>query len=128
MAMFGGRGGKGGKFSVEDLYGINKKPKPSSGAGGMAGSRGLAQGRGKGQKGETDALASQILEAAHRLVERRRLELYLRECCLSINDCQSERHAMLYRKAALSLAASSALPRSDWPAVVSVHPNALSTA
>lgn len=97
MAMFGGRGGKGGKFSVEDLYGINKKPKPSSGAGGMAGSRGLAQGRGKGQKGETDALASQILEAAHRLVERRRLELYLRECGLSINDCQSERQAMLYR-------------------------------
>ncbi|RXN15910.1 voltage-gated potassium channel subunit beta-2-like isoform X2 [Labeo rohita] len=97
MAMFGSRGAKGGKFSVEDLYGISKKPKASSGPASSAGAKGAAQGRGKGQKGETDALASQILEAAHRLVERRRLELYLRECGLSINDCQSERQAMLYR-------------------------------
>ncbi|KAI7812394.1 putative voltage-gated potassium channel subunit beta-2-like [Triplophysa rosa] len=112
--MFGGRGGKGGKFLVEDLYGINKKPKPSSGAGGMAGSRGLAQGRGKGQKGETDALASQILEAAHRLVERRRLERYLRECGLSINDCQSERQAMLYRNLGKSGLRVSCLGLGTW--------------
>ncbi|KAK9974013.1 hypothetical protein ABG768_022124 [Culter alburnus] len=97
MAMFGGRGAKGGKFSVEDLYGISKKPKASSGAASSTGTKASVQARGKGQKGETDALASQILEAAHRLVERRRLELYLRECGLSINDCQSERQAMLYR-------------------------------
>ncbi|KAK2911348.1 hypothetical protein Q8A67_003481 [Cirrhinus molitorella] len=95
--MFGSRAAKGGKFSVEDLYGISKKPKASSGPASSAGTKGAVQGRGKGQKGETDALASQILEAAQRLVERRRLELYLRECGLSINDCQSERQAMLYR-------------------------------
>lgn len=95
--MFGSRGAKGGKFSVEDLYGISKKPKASLGPASSAGAKGAVQGRGKGQKRETDALASQILEAAHRLVERRRLELYLRECGLSINDCQSERQAMLYR-------------------------------
>uniref|UniRef100_A0A8C1LGP8 Potassium voltage-gated channel subfamily A regulatory beta subunit 3 n=1 Tax=Cyprinus carpio TaxID=7962 RepID=A0A8C1LGP8_CYPCA len=87
--MFGSRGAKGGKFSVEDLYGISKKPKAPSGPSSSAGAKGPVQGRGKGQKGETDALASQILEAAHRLVERRRLELYLRECGLSINDLRS---------------------------------------
>uniref|UniRef100_A0A9R1SPY2 NADP-dependent oxidoreductase domain-containing protein n=2 Tax=Cyprinus carpio TaxID=7962 RepID=A0A9R1SPY2_CYPCA len=80
--MFGSRGAKGGKFSVEDLYGISKKPKASLGPASSAGAKGAVQGRGKGQKRETDALASQILEAAHRLVERRRLELYLRECGL----------------------------------------------
>ncbi|XP_050966268.1 voltage-gated potassium channel subunit beta-2 isoform X1 [Labeo rohita] len=114
MAMFGSRGAKGGKFSVEDLYGISKKPKASSGPASSAGAKGAAQGRGKGQKGETDALASQILEAAHRLVERRRLELYLRECGLSINDCQSERQAMLYRNLGKSGLRVSCLGLGTW--------------
>ncbi|XP_016099975.1 voltage-gated potassium channel subunit beta-2 isoform X1 [Sinocyclocheilus grahami] len=114
MAMFGSRGAKGGKFSVEDLYGISKKPKASSGPSSSAGAKGPVQGRGKGQKGETDALASQILEAAHRLVERRRLELYLRECGLSINDCQSERQAMLYRNLGKSGLRVSCLGLGTW--------------
>ncbi|TRY60425.1 hypothetical protein DNTS_007182 [Danionella cerebrum] len=97
MAMFGGRGGKGGKFSVEDLYGISKKPKASSGTASSGAGAKQPLHKGKGPKGETDALASQILEAAQRLVERRRLELYLREFGISINECQSERHPMLYR-------------------------------
>lgn len=103
--MFARRGassrGKGGKFSVEDLYGFSKKPKASSGPGGSVcgGLTGKAAPRGhsQGQKKESEALASRILEAAQRLVARRRLDLYLRECGLSIQDCQSERQAMLYR-------------------------------
>ncbi|XP_016096765.1 voltage-gated potassium channel subunit beta-2-like [Sinocyclocheilus grahami] len=114
MAMFGSRGVKGGKFSVEDLYRISKKPKASSGPASSAGAKGAVRGRGKGQKGETDALASQILEAAHRLVERRRLELYLRECGLSINDCQSERQAMLYRNLGKSGLRVSCLGLGTW--------------
>ncbi|XP_056103376.1 voltage-gated potassium channel subunit beta-2 isoform X1 [Rhinichthys klamathensis goyatoka] len=114
MAMFGGRGAKGGKFSVEDLYGISKKPKASSGAASSTGAKVNVQSRGKGQKGETNALASQILEAAHRLVERRRLELYLRECGLSINDCQSERQAMLYRNLGKSGLRVSCLGLGTW--------------
>ncbi|XP_026115718.1 voltage-gated potassium channel subunit beta-2 isoform X1 [Carassius auratus] len=114
MAMFGSRGAKGGKFSVEDLYGISKKPKASSVPSSSAGAKGPVQGRGKGQKGEKDALASQILEAAHRLVERRRLELYLRECGLSINDCQSERQAMLYRNLGKSGLRVSCLGLGTW--------------
>ncbi|XP_073695721.1 voltage-gated potassium channel subunit beta-2 isoform X1 [Garra rufa] len=112
--MFGSRGAKGGKFSVEDLYGISKKPKASSGPASSVGTKGAVQGRGKGQKGETDALASQILEAAHRLVERRRLELYLRECGLSINDCQSERQAMRYRNLGKSGLRVSCLGLGTW--------------
>ncbi|XP_059400530.1 voltage-gated potassium channel subunit beta-2-like isoform X2 [Carassius carassius] len=114
MAMFGSRGAKGGKFSVEDLYGITKKPKTSSGPACSTGAKRVVQGRGKGQKGETDALASQILEAAHRLVEQRRLELYLRECSLSINDCQSERQAMLYRNLGKSGLRVSCLGLGTW--------------
>ncbi|XP_067293770.1 voltage-gated potassium channel subunit beta-2 isoform X3 [Pseudorasbora parva] len=114
MAMFGGRGAKGGKFSVEDLYGISKKPKASSGAASSTGAKVNVQSRGKGQKGETNALASQILEAAHRLVERRRLELYLRECGLSINDCQSESQAMLYRNLGKSGLRVSCLGLGTW--------------
>ncbi|XP_077062833.1 voltage-gated potassium channel subunit beta-2 isoform X3 [Siphateles boraxobius] len=114
MAMFGGRGAKGGKFSVEDLYGISKKPKASSGAASSTGAKVNVQSRGKGQKGETDALASQILEAAQRLIERRRLELYLRECGLSINDCQSERQAMLYRNLGKSGLRVSCLGLGTW--------------
>ncbi|KAK3526971.1 hypothetical protein QTP86_006111 [Hemibagrus guttatus] len=97
--MFASRGasGKGGKFSVEDLYGFSKKPKASSGTGGSVCCKVAPRGRSLEKKNECEALASQILEAAQRLVERRRLELYLRESGLSIQDCQSERQVMLYR-------------------------------
>jgi len=93
-AMFGSRGGggKGGKFSVDDFYGITKKPKAASSASGAK-----AVARSQGPRSEPEALASQILEAAHKFVERRRLELYLRECCLSLADCEAERTAMTYR-------------------------------
>ncbi|XP_078137897.1 voltage-gated potassium channel subunit beta-3-like [Centroberyx gerrardi] len=74
-------GGKGGKFSVEELYGFNKKPKVNRGNAGKS-------ERGDGKKGtkekEESLLASQILEAARRLMERRRLELYLKECDVTV--------------------------------------------
>ncbi|KAK6316818.1 hypothetical protein J4Q44_G00122180 [Coregonus suidteri] len=88
-----GGGGKGGKFSVEDLYGISKKPKSSSSAGGTTAKRGSRRAQ---QRSESE-LATQILEAANRLVEKRRLELYLRECAISLTDCEAERTAMIYR-------------------------------
>lgn len=93
--MFGGRGGKGSKMTVEDLYGISKKPKAASSNANAQ--KGGARARGQDQRDESEALASQILEAAHRLVERRRLELYLRECGLSLSNSQSECQPMLYR-------------------------------
>lgn len=80
---------------MEDLYGISKKPKASSSSGSIvAKSR---SSKSPDQRTESEALASQILEAAHRLVERRRLELYLRECGLSLAECEAERSAMTYR-------------------------------
>lgn len=100
--MFASRGasggGKGGKYSVEDLYGINKKPKASSSSGSIVAKSGARRSsKSPDQKTESEALASQILEAAHRLVERRRLELYLRECGLSLAECEAGRSAMTYR-------------------------------
>ncbi|KAJ0061956.1 hypothetical protein NL108_014702, partial [Boleophthalmus pectinirostris] len=89
-----GGGGKGGKYSVEDLYGISKKPKASSSSGSIVAK---ARSSKPQEHRHEEALASQILEAAHRLVERRRLELYLRECGLSLAECEAQRSAMVYR-------------------------------
>lgn len=70
-------GGKGGKFLVEELYGFNKKPKVNKGGSGRS-ERG--DGKKETKDKEESALASQILEAARRLMDRRRLEIYLKEC------------------------------------------------
>lgn len=82
-------GGKIGKFSVEELYGFNKKPKKSRGNSGKP-DKGDAKKETKEK--EESVLASQILEAARRLMERRRLEIYLKEC-----DITMEQSLMPYR-------------------------------
>ncbi|XP_028839013.1 voltage-gated potassium channel subunit beta-2 isoform X2 [Denticeps clupeoides] len=111
--MFAGRGAKGGKFSVEDLYGISKKPKPAS-SGATGHQKSAPQGRRQAPRGESDILTSHILEAAHRLVERRRLELYLRECGISFSDIQSECKPMLYRNLGKSGLRVSCLGLGTW--------------
>ncbi|KAL4659952.1 voltage-gated potassium channel subunit beta-2-like isoform X1 [Arapaima gigas] len=110
-AAGGGAGGKGGKFTVEDLYGISKKPKSaatggSGVGGGRAGTRGPGVSKGTGHRNDSEVLASQILEAAQRLVERRRLELFLRECQLSPSDSVADRTAMPYRTSVVNFANS----------------------
>ena len=82
-------GGKGGKFSVEELYGFTKKPKVNRG---NSGKLDKGEGRKETKEKEESVLASQILEAARRLMERRRLEIYLREC-----DVTMEQSHMAYR-------------------------------
>uniref|UniRef100_A0A7N6FJ67 Voltage-gated potassium channel subunit beta-1 n=1 Tax=Anabas testudineus TaxID=64144 RepID=A0A7N6FJ67_ANATE len=116
--MFASRGasggGKGGKYSVEDLYGISKKPKASSSSGSIVAKSGARSSKTPEQRTESEALASQILEAAHRLVERRRLELYLRECGLSLAECEAERSAMTYRNLGKSGLRVSCLGLGTW--------------
>ncbi|XP_077596741.1 voltage-gated potassium channel subunit beta-2 isoform X2 [Stigmatopora nigra] len=118
--MFASRGGtgggKGGKYSVEDLYGISKKPKASSSSGSIVAKAGGSRSSraSPDQKTDSEALASQILVAAHRLVERRRLELYLRECGLSLADCEAERSAMSYRNLGKSGLRVSCLGLGTW--------------
>uniref|UniRef100_A0A3Q3XGB2 Voltage-gated potassium channel subunit beta-1 n=1 Tax=Mola mola TaxID=94237 RepID=A0A3Q3XGB2_MOLML len=110
-----GRGAsKGGKYSVEDLYGISKKPKASSSSGSIVAKSGSRSSKSPDQRTESEALASQILEAAHRLVERRRLELYLRECGLSLAECEAERSAMTYRNMGKSGLRVSCLGLGTW--------------
>ncbi|XP_033496886.1 voltage-gated potassium channel subunit beta-2 isoform X2 [Epinephelus lanceolatus] len=109
-----GGGGKGGKYSVEDLYGISKKPKASSSSGSIVAKSGARSSKTSDQRTESEALASQILEAAHRLVERRRLELYLRECGLSLAECEAERSAMTYRNLGKSGLRVSCLGLGTW--------------
>lgn len=80
-------GGKGGKFSVEELYGFTKKPKVNRANYGIK-----EKGDSRKETKEESLLASQILEAARRLMERRRLEIYLKEC-----DVTMEQSSMPYR-------------------------------
>ncbi|XP_037335136.1 voltage-gated potassium channel subunit beta-2 [Pungitius pungitius] len=75
-------GGKG-KFSVEELYGFNKKPKGSRG---NSGKPDKSDGKKESKEKEESVLASQILEAARRLMERRRLEVYLKECDVTMTQ------------------------------------------
>ncbi|MED6255301.1 hypothetical protein ATANTOWER_007493 [Ataeniobius toweri] len=82
-------GGKAGKFSVEELYGFTKKPKVNRGT---SGKQEKSSGRKEVKEKEESDLASQILEAARRLMERRRLEIYLKEC-----DVTMEQSTMAYR-------------------------------
>uniref|UniRef100_A0A3P9J8J5 Voltage-gated potassium channel subunit beta-1 n=1 Tax=Oryzias latipes TaxID=8090 RepID=A0A3P9J8J5_ORYLA len=106
--------GKGGKYSVEDLYGITKKPKASTSSGSIAPKSGTRSSKTPDQKSESEAFASQILEAAHRLVERRRLELYLRECGLSLAECEAGHSAMTYRNLGKSGLRVSCLGLGTW--------------
>ncbi|XP_038133610.1 voltage-gated potassium channel subunit beta-2-like isoform X2 [Cyprinodon tularosa] len=116
--MFASRGasggGKGGKYSVEDLYGISKKPKASTSSASIVTKSGTRSSKSPEQRSESEAFASQILEAAHRLVERRRLELYLRECGLSLAEYEADRPVMPYRNLGKSGLRVSCLGLGTW--------------
>lgn len=74
-------GGKGGKFSVEELYGFNKKVKVTRRD---SGRQERSDGRKETKDKEDSTLAAQILDAARRLMETRRLEIYLKECGITM--------------------------------------------
>ncbi|XP_049424133.1 voltage-gated potassium channel subunit beta-2-like isoform X1 [Epinephelus fuscoguttatus] len=99
-------GGKGGKFSVEELYGFNKKPKVNRG---NSGKPERIDGKKEPKEKEESLLASQILEAARRLMERRRLEIYLKEC-----DVTMEQSSMPYRNLGKSGLRVSCLGLGTW--------------
>ncbi|XP_055359261.1 voltage-gated potassium channel subunit beta-2-like isoform X2 [Betta splendens] len=99
-------GGKGGKFSVEELYGFNKKPKVNRG---NSGKPDKSDAKKETKEKEESVLASQILEAARRLMERRRLEIYLKEC-----DVTMEQSLMPYRNLGKSGLRISCLGLGTW--------------
>ncbi|XP_067436167.1 voltage-gated potassium channel subunit beta-3-like [Thunnus thynnus] len=99
-------GGKGGKFSVEELYGFNKKMKVNR-------RDSTKQERGEGRKEmkdkEESLLAAQILDAARKLMETRRLEMYLKEC-----DITMQHSSMPYRNLGKSGLRVSCLGLGTW--------------
>ncbi|XP_035987003.1 voltage-gated potassium channel subunit beta-2 [Fundulus heteroclitus] len=94
----------GGKFSVEELYGFTKKPKVKRGTCGRQ-----ERSNGRKEAKEETQLASQILESARRLMERRRLEIYLKEC-----DVTMEQSSMPYRNLGKSGLRVSCLGLGTW--------------
>ncbi|XP_028836109.1 voltage-gated potassium channel subunit beta-2-like isoform X1 [Denticeps clupeoides] len=125
--MFAGRagsaaaphlGGAGkGRFSVGELYGFSKKSKPMVSMPEVC-ERSSARARGneaaKGRGSDAGILAGQILEAARRLMERRRLELFLREVNLSITDTVADQTNMPYRNLGKSGLRVSCLGLGTW--------------
>ncbi|XP_053715179.1 voltage-gated potassium channel subunit beta-2-like isoform X1 [Synchiropus splendidus] len=91
-----------GKFSVEELYGFNHKLKKNRGASGKPEKK-------DPKEKEESVLETQILEAARRLMERRRLEIYLREC-----DVIMEQSSMPYRNLGKSGLRVSCLGLGTW--------------
>uniref|UniRef100_A0A3B3RSH6 Voltage-gated potassium channel subunit beta-1 n=1 Tax=Paramormyrops kingsleyae TaxID=1676925 RepID=A0A3B3RSH6_9TELE len=103
------KGSKSEKFTVEDLYGISRKPKPPPGMG-----RTGRSWLNPGSRDKSPVLASPLLEGVLWLMERRRLEAFLRECCLSLADCVAERTAMPYRNLGKSGLRVSCLGLGTW--------------
>ncbi|XP_078793002.1 voltage-gated potassium channel subunit beta-2-like isoform X1 [Oryzias latipes] len=101
-----GPAGKSGKFSVEELYGFTKKPKVNRGNSGKPEKR---DGRKEAKEKEESVLASHILDAARRLMERRRLEIYLKECGVTM-----EQRSMTYRNLGKSGLRVSCLGLGTW--------------
>ncbi|XP_061768895.1 voltage-gated potassium channel subunit beta-2-like isoform X3 [Nerophis ophidion] len=106
VGVAAGSGGKGGKFSVEELYGFNKKPKANRVHCGKAE---RADSKKESKEKEESVLASHILEAAKRVMERRRLEVYLKECDVTI-----EESGMAYRNLGKSGLRVSCLGLGTW--------------
>ncbi|KAJ7313199.1 hypothetical protein JRQ81_004475 [Phrynocephalus forsythii] len=90
----GAAGGGGGKFSVDDLYGLPKKSKGSRGES-VRRKNPPAQGSQVGRDGP-EVTAAQMLEVARRLIEKRRVESYLLEAGLGIEELETNRTAMRY--------------------------------
>ncbi|KAL8177120.1 UNVERIFIED_CONTAM: hypothetical protein K2H54_042315 [Gekko kuhli] len=95
----GGGGGPAGKYSVDELYGLPKKNKLVRGESVRRRSQ-VSQGAPAGREGPV-LTPAQVLEAARRLLERRRLESYLLEAGIDIEELESGRTGMVYRYQAL---------------------------
>ncbi|XP_044197631.1 voltage-gated potassium channel subunit beta-3-like isoform X1 [Thunnus albacares] len=99
-------GGKGGKFSVEELYGFNKKMKVNRRD---STKQERSEGRKEMKDKEESLLAAQILDAARKLMETRRLEIYLKEC-----DITMQHSSMPYRNLGKSGLRVSCLGLGTW--------------
>lgn len=91
----GGAGGPAGKYSVDELYGLPKKSKLVRGESVRRRSQ-VSQGAPAGREGPP-LTPAQVLEAARRLLERRRLECYLLEAGIAAEELESGRTGMVYR-------------------------------
>lgn len=91
----GAAGGGGGKFSVDELYGLPKKSKVTRGESTRRRSQAV-QGAQAERDGQT-LTPAQVLEAARHLLEKRRLESYLLEAGIAAEELESNRTCMVYR-------------------------------
>ncbi|XP_062905800.1 voltage-gated potassium channel subunit beta-2-like [Mobula hypostoma] len=101
----GGGTGRGGKFSVEELYGLNTNKKSKS----MGPPVRLPKGREPGLSDDYP-----VTEEARAAWERQKLETFLRECCISLADTVSQRTGMVYRNLGKSGLRVSCLGIGSW--------------
>ncbi|XP_051900474.1 voltage-gated potassium channel subunit beta-2-like [Pristis pectinata] len=101
----GGGAGRGGKFSVEELYGLNNNKKPKSSGPPVR----LPKGRAAGPR--DDCPMSEEARAAR---DQRQLETFLRQCRLSLADTVAQRTGMEYRNLGKSGLRISCLGIGSW--------------
>ncbi|XP_059832300.1 voltage-gated potassium channel subunit beta-1-like [Hypanus sabinus] len=101
----GGGSGRGGKFSVEELYGLNTNKKPRS----VGPPVRLPKDRGPGL---TDDYP--VTEEARAAWEKQKLETFLRECRISLADTVSQQTGMVYRNLGKSGLRVSCLGIGSW--------------
>lgn len=93
--MSRGATGGGGKFSLEELYGLNKKSKARGGDSAQRRSP-KRQGVPLGSDGEAPN-AAQGAEAARYCMEKRRMESYLMEAGMTLDEAERSQSSMRHR-------------------------------
>ncbi|XP_034282962.1 voltage-gated potassium channel subunit beta-3 isoform X2 [Pantherophis guttatus] len=110
--MSRGSTGVGSKFSLEELYGLNKKSKTRGGDGGQRRSP-KRQGVPLGSDGE--ALNSlQRAEATRCCLEKRRMESYLMEAGMTVEEAERSQSSMRHRNLGKSGLRVSCLGLGTW--------------
>lgn len=93
--MSRGSTGGGGKFSLEELYGLNKKSKTR---GGDSGQRRSPKRQGVPLGSDGEALKSlQRAEATRCCLEKRRMESYLMEAGMTVEEAERSQSSMRHR-------------------------------
>ncbi|XP_069502437.1 voltage-gated potassium channel subunit beta-3-like isoform X1 [Ambystoma mexicanum] len=107
-----GSSGRAGKYSVEELYGLTSSKKPR---GGRIEVKSKSQQVNVERREENGGIrAENGFSTARRLMDRRKLEIYLQQVGLSFEDTVGEQTGMLYRNLGKSGLRVSCLGLGTW--------------
>ncbi|KAJ1080460.1 hypothetical protein NDU88_000659 [Pleurodeles waltl] len=92
-----GSSSRAGKYSVEELYGLTSSKKPRGGGGRLEVKRKSQQLSVERREENGGIGGGNLFSAARRLMDRRKLEIYLQQSGLSFEETVAEQTGMVYR-------------------------------